>query len=106
MLRRFLSSRSTEPPRVARAVVRQADFGYAWPFTVPEGVLSCVSDAGRQAVIFEAGGVRYGVNGTARGAKVSERLRLADLRDVWRDDPAIPGAKVTTWEVIQRGLAL
>jgi hypothetical protein len=112
-MKRFLGSRSQaagdEPPApvsVARAVVRQGDFGEAWPFTVPEGVLSCVGEGKRTAVVFEAGGQRYAVNGTARGRDTAARLKLADLAAIWRDDPAIPGAKVNMGPILERAAEL
>jgi hypothetical protein len=46
--------------------VSRADFGDAWPLTVDEGELSCdQTGSSRGAVVFEAGGTRYGLNGTA-----------------------------------------
>jgi hypothetical protein len=113
-MKRFLGSRSQqatgdEPPApvsVARAAVRQSEFGDAWPFTVPDGVLSCVSDGKRTAVVFEAGGQRYAVNGTARGHDTAARLKLADLAAIWRDDPAIPGAKVNVGPILERAAVL
>ena len=48
--------------------VSRAEFGDAWPLTVGEGVLECdQSRSALGAVVFSAGGRRYGVNGTAKG---------------------------------------
>jgi hypothetical protein len=90
------------PVNLARAVVRQSDYGDGWPFSVPDGVLSCIADADRRAVLFEADGVRYALNGTAQGKKTMARLGLVDVRSIWRDDPSIPGAKVSLGALLER----
>lgn len=100
------NSPSSLPTKLARAVVRQDDFGAAWPFTVPDGVLTCVGHGKRHAIIFEAGGIRYGVNGTAQGAGTAAKLNLQNVRQIWRDDPEIPGAKVNMGPILERGRAL
>lgn len=96
----------TAPVSLARAVVRQADYGEAWPFTVTDGVLSCIADAGRVAVLFESGGVRYALNGTAQGKTTMAKLGLSDIRAIWRDDPSSPGAKVGMGPMLDRAAKL
>ena len=52
-----------------RAVISQAAFGDRWPLTVSKGTLMCDrSRRPRIAVVFEADGKWYAVNGTAKDA--------------------------------------
>ena len=46
-------------------IIKEADFGQAWPFTVSRGELRCSPP---RIVTFSANGVSYAVNGTASGA--------------------------------------
>ena len=50
--------------------IRQNEYGQSWPFTVPEGRLSCVwSSERRQIVTFIApDGTEYALNGEARSS--------------------------------------
>lgn len=65
-----------------------------WPFTVASGLLACEGGA----VTFTAGGVEYGVNGTAQD------LGYPGPDAIWADDPETPGLKVSISAVIDRGL--
>ncbi|MFF1547141.1 hypothetical protein [Streptomyces sp. NPDC058291] len=69
-----------------------------WPFTVGAGLLKC--EAG--AVTFEpAGGPRYAVNGTAKGAG------YPDISPIWAEDKDLGyGLKVDISEVLNKGLSL
>lgn len=69
-----------------------------WPFTVDAGLLKC--EAG--AVTFEpAGGPRYAVNGTAKGAG------YPDISPIWAEDKNLGyGLKVDISEVLNKGLSL
>ena len=59
--------------------VSRAEFGDAWPLTVGEGVLECdQSRSALGAVVFSAGGRRYGVNGTAKS------LGFPAIDPIWR----------------------
>jgi len=52
--------------------ISRSDYGDRWPFTVNDGILSCValgkkSNVDIQGVYFRVGPITYGVNGSARG---------------------------------------
>jgi hypothetical protein len=73
-----------------------------WPLTISEGTLACESiSANLGRVTFTTGGNTYWVNGIAKAAQ-----RYADLDEIWRDNPDIPGTKVNIGPLIDRGLAL
>ncbi len=80
--------------------VSKAEYGDRWPLTVSEGRLRCESTAW---VLFEADGVTYAVNGTARGH--AKRKGWSDANDIWRDSPSGYG-KVVMTRLIERGLQL
>lgn len=77
--------------------ISEADFGNEWPFSVDEGVLRC---EGAGAVVFEAEGTDYAVNGTASGQG------YAEIEPIWLEDPAAAGLKINIGPIIERGLAL
>lgn len=79
--------------------ITRALMGEQWPLTVHSGALAC--DAG--VVSFRAGGVTFAVNGSAK--TYGKRLGWRDIREIWRDNPAIPGTKMDLAPLIQRGLA-
>jgi hypothetical protein len=79
------------------------DYGDAWPFAVEEMHLSCLG--GNAVVVADAEtGVMYPLNGIASGKARS--LALEPLDKVWRDNPAIPGTKVSVGPLIEQGLQL
>lgn len=85
--------------------ISQSEYGEKWPFTVAQGSVRC---EGASWVVFEAGGVAYAVNGSAR--TVAKTYGWAEIDPIWRDDPAAQGTG-TTWKVsvspiIERGLKL
>jgi hypothetical protein len=47
------------------AFITQEDLGSSWPFTVESGTLYCERQGNH--VVFEAGGVHYAINASARG---------------------------------------
>ena len=71
-----------------------------WPFIVEKGVLGCES----KAVSFAVNGKTYAVNGAAK--VYGQRYRWADVREIWADNPAIPGTKISAGALTERGLAL
>lgn len=71
--------------------VSKEEFGEAWPFTIDSGVVDCVDG---QAAIFKTGGRSYQLNGVARSRG------YAPIDPIWRDDPEIPGAKVSVGNMI------
>jgi glucose/arabinose dehydrogenase len=78
-------------------LITAAEFGDAWPFTVESGTLRCIAG---QAVVFEANGIVYAVNG------VAESQGFANVEAIWRDDPAVEGLKVNIGPIIERGRTL
>lgn len=93
------------PSLATPGVVRAIDLGDRWPLTVSEGVVSCVGEGGGLgAAIFTSGGVRYALNGIARGERNMKRLQLKEIRPIWRDNPDIPGTKINIGPLIDRAL--
>ena len=58
-------------------VIREVDYGDAWPFTVPQGELRCIQG---DRVVFTAGDISYAVNGLAVSAG------YAPIEPIWRPD--------------------
>lgn len=77
--------------------VSRADFD-AWPLTVESGALRC--EAGR-AVVFEAAGKVYALNGIAIADPQYE-----DLNPIWAADPTGAAPKMSISDLIEAGLAL
>ncbi len=93
-----------EPPRERREstkLLRRADFGDRWPFTVEQGYVMCVSGS---AVVFRANDATYAINGQASGMAARNGFRPAE--DIWRENPSIPGTRINIKPVIDAGLAL
>lgn len=90
------------PPATEKPVDR-ASFAGQWPFTVDKGVVGC--ERGK-AVKFVADRKTYAVNGTARSYSREAGFDWRDIREIWRDDPSNPGAKVPAGDMIAAGLAL
>jgi len=68
-----------------------------WPFTVSAGTLRCHPG---ELVTFEAGGVEYGLNGSATA-------HYPRPTAIWADDPALGGGlKVSISGAIEAGRAL
>jgi hypothetical protein len=72
-------------------LVTKADLGDKWPFTVDSGYVDCPDGL---SAIFRTGNAEYGLNGmaTSRG--------FAEPDPIWRDDPTIPGAKISIGPMI------
>lgn len=74
-----------------------AGFGYAWPLTVERGALLC----DRGAIILVAKSGIFAVNGTAAGRAAKEGW--GDLRSIWKDNPEVPGTKMSIRPLLDRG---
>ncbi len=84
-------------------LISAEDFGDAWPFTFYEGYVAC--HAGRAVTVMDAeSGSMYPLNGAAKGK--ANALGLDDLEAVWRENPQIPGTKVSVGAVIDQGIKL
>lgn len=84
------------------ASVSQSDLGDAWPLTVNSAELC---NGGPGAVFVVADGKYYPVNGVAGGFLSGAGLQASDLREIWRDDPVLPGLKVSVGPLINMALA-
>jgi hypothetical protein len=78
--------------------VTRQQYGDDWPFTVERGDLWCRSPG--KNVVFVVNNVVYALNDEARAAK---RWRDID-GPMWRDNPKMPGTKVSLSPLINRGL--
>lgn len=80
--------------------VSRDDFGSSWPLTVDSGTLRCEGEGGFGAVVINADGTDYAVNGVAKGQGYEP------IDPIWADDPELAGLKVSIGPLIDRGLAL
>jgi len=102
-----VSSRAKETSTVSNGeqFISEQEFGNKWPFTIPSGTLSCLSNNingyEKQFVAISYNGKTWAVNGSARG-----RDSYRPLEEIWKDNPDTPGAKFSMGEVIQKGLKL
>lgn len=72
----------------------------AWPFTVDKGTLKCSGGL----VTFAVGNKTYAVNGSAKTK--GRAIGWVDVAEIWRNNPAIPGTKISISPVISQGLDL
>jgi hypothetical protein len=93
----YFSDDDSTPRRADRTItVTAAEYGDEWPLTVDSGVLQCQGNA---ASIRTPRGV-YALNGFA----LQEGLPRLD--PIWRDDPSVPGVKVSIGDLLDMALAL
>lgn len=78
----------------------RAQMKEAWPFTIEGGTLKCSGSL----VTFTVGNKTYAVNGSAKTK--GRTIGWIDIAEIWRDNPAIPGTKISIGPVISRGLEL
>ena len=77
--------------------ISEDSFEGKWPFTVSSGILKCEN----RLVIFSAGGVDYGINGSAKNAGYPEPHPIwkeSDDSSVW---PSVPMG-----DILRAGLKL
>lgn len=93
---------------VKRQVVSRAEFGAQWPLTVDGGTLRCkFPDSERpqiHALLIEVGYETYALNGVA--SRHAARNGWRELREIWRDNPHIPGTKVPVAPLLERAAVL
>lgn len=75
--------------------VTRKQYGDEWPFTVEEGVIDCPKPS---AAVFRHGGKVYALNGIAMS------LGYEELEPIWKDNPKIPGYKISIGSMIQLAL--
>ena len=80
------------------AFLKASDYGDDWPFTVERGELEC--RRGALVTFFANNGVTYGLNGTAQAAG------YPSIDPIWKNNPKIPGTKISVGYILQRGLDL
>lgn len=76
----------------SRVEMSAKEFGDKWPFTVDQITLRC-GDPQRHHVVFDAGGVTYALNGSARGSALVKSGQWKDsdtVRKVDREKAAQP----------------
>ena len=71
-----------------------------WPFSIASGVLVCE----QESITLTANGKTYAVNGTAKTR--GKNLGWRDAREIWQDNVALPGTKVSIGPLIAKGLRL
>ena len=67
-----------------RKTVRRSEYGDKWPLTVDKARLCCRF----RAVWVEVGTKRYSLNGTSKSTLPRYGLRVRELEEIWREDPA------------------
>ncbi len=85
-------------------IITEADYGDAWPLTVPEATLICEAPV---SVILKVGSNYYGVNGI--GTTYVEReypSNSGDLESIWRADPGGIIPRMNIGPLIDDGLEL
>lgn len=73
---------------------------FPWPFTVDGGSVECRDGF---EIVFVSDGNAYPLNGAATN-NAAERGYLP-LQQIWADDPAVPGARVSITPMLNLGLA-
>lgn len=87
--------------------VSQDQFKDSWPLAVTSGTLKCEPVPGSpkmHLVTFSSGGKVYALNGIARGH--AKKRGWLEVRSIWKDNPEIPGAKISIGPLIDHGLGL
>ena len=80
----------------------RSDYGSRWPFTVDSVTLHCAGSEGFGAVWVETGGYKYALNGVAE----TRFDYILPLERIWRNNPNLPGTKISIGPMINEGLAL
>ncbi|WP_417589220.1 DUF2511 domain-containing protein [Pararhodobacter oceanensis] len=72
-------------------------FGDQWPLTVDSGRIDCIAP---NAAVFIHNGTTYQLNGMAQSRG------YALINPIWRDNPDIPGTKISISPLLRAALAL
>lgn len=88
--------------------VLESEFGNAWPFTVSEGVLRCMTPLGDgspvRALVLQTPRGTYALNGAASSHGANHGWESID--SIWRANYQIPGTKIPVSALIARAQAL
>ncbi|WP_282014631.1 DUF2511 domain-containing protein [Marinifilum flexuosum] len=82
--------------RLNNQIVLKSEFGESWPFTVDKGIVLNYNNA----VIFRHENTEYGLNGFSLNRGYEE------VENIWSDNPAIPGTKISIGQMIDIGLKI
>lgn len=92
----------------SNAPITAADFGAQWPFMFERGVLGCQPDSRAPNLLLitftDPSGNTYAINGAA-SSRATKRGWL-NVQAIWKENPGIPGTKISITPIIQRGSAL
>ena len=78
--------------------VTESEFGNEWPLTVSSGSISCLNEGGTKLALFEHNGQTYQLNGAAQSRGYTS------INAIWKDNPNIPGAKMSIAPLINAAL--
>jgi hypothetical protein len=77
--------------------VTASEFGDQWPLSVDSGRIDCIAPG---AAIFIYDGTTYQLNGMAQSQG------YARINPIWRNNPEIPGAKISISPLLKAALEL
>lgn len=106
MIKRFAATAAlllSVSAQAGQQLLDAEDYGLQWPFTMPEAYLMCL-DGNAIAAMDPESGVMYAVNGAANSK--AKRLALEPLNSVWRENPELPGTRISVSTMIDKGLQL
>lgn len=70
-----------------------SQLGKEWPLTVEKATILCGESGALILLVHTSSGATgYALNGTAKSAH-----KWADLNEIWKDNPDVPGLKVNMW---------
>jgi len=75
------------------------EFGEDWPFTVSDGYVYSLNKG--FVKIFEHNGAKYALTGFAKQYGKKNNKRYKDFELIWRDNPSIPGTKISISTMIK-----
>ena len=87
----------TEEPPERGVLVSAAEYGDRWPLTVSEARVELI---GSSVAVLHAEGRTYALNGTAQSRGYPR------IDPIWRNNPDIPGTKISISPLIQLALSL
>jgi Protein of unknown function (DUF2511) len=90
------SAPSNPPPRPHSGYISQLSWANGpWPFTVADGIVTCVLEWPVQVHTFTSNSASYALN---YAAQATGRYRPVDT--IWRQDPSNPGFKISLASIV------
>ena len=80
------------------SLIKRADYGEKWAFTVDEGILRCTGRSGIGVVTFTS---HYALNGSA-----ANEPQYAPINEIWAEDNSEKHRKKDLGAVIEKGFEL